>query len=823
MNQEVSQIARLPEGLRQRQQWCIAGPDKAPYTETNGTLHRAKVNEGPWLSFDKACELAIKHSANIGYILSKDDPYTCVDLDIKDANSKDKHGNPLPQTMWTTPSQLDWYRGIVLASNSYAELSTSGKGIHVWVEADLGEGRRGKGVEVYSQERFIICTGNSISDISYQNLFGVTVPHPKHSDPKPIAQRQALIESIVAEFGKEDVKIDLVEVDQKQPDDVIWERARTASNSDKFIDLCKGDWKKWNFPSQSEADLALMSMFTFYTESNEQCRRMFRQTELGKRDKAVKNDVYLNRTLKIIRGRQENEKKAEVKIDEAFMKLKQELNEADAGGVPQGNTQAETGTVKPNFGALIERMQQRVVDEGTQEEKLMQSLPPAPEVDGLNWPPGVVGAIATFIYHSAPRPVKEVAIAAALGFMAGVCGKTYVHGQTGLNMYIILIARSGIGKEALHSGISYIMRNLGNRTPVGQEFVMFTDFASGPALMKACNEFQSFINVSGEWGRKLKRLAQEDGRDGAMAQLRTVMTNLYSKSGPASIVGGINYSNKDNNVAALDGINYSMVGETTPGTFYESLTPSMMEDGFLSRFNIIEYKGDRPERNEHPQTEMNDDFANHLASIVINSRKLMEQHKHIDVNMDPVAKKLLDDFNDKCDNMIRSAGDDETVRQMWNRAHLKAIRVACLLAVGDNFVNPVVMEQHAQWALELLSKDIETMSSKIQGGDIGLDDDSRLKKLVTLLAEYAKGKVSASYGIDKRLIDQGIVPRRFLQMRTAQVNSFVKHRLGSTAALDQTIKTAIDNGIIMEVDKNKLIDNYNSFGRCFRIITLPKV
>lgn len=66
------------------------------------------------MSFDKACELAIIHSANIGYILSKDDPYTCVDLDIKDANSKDKHGNPLPQTMWTTPSQLDWYRGSYL-------------------------------------------------------------------------------------------------------------------------------------------------------------------------------------------------------------------------------------------------------------------------------------------------------------------------------------------------------------------------------------------------------------------------------------------------------------------------------------------------------------------------------------------------------------------------------------------------------------------------------------------------------------------------------------------------------------------------------------
>ncbi|MGK2912621.1 MAG: hypothetical protein ACSLE1_22910 [Sphingobium sp.] len=202
--------------------------------------------------------------------------------------------------------------------------------------------------------------------------------------------------------------------------------------------------------------------------------------------------------------------------------------------------------------------------------------------------------------------MPEVAITAALGLMAGICGKVWVIPKSGLNLYVVLVARSGIGKEALHSGIADLVSACLLHSPVAGNFVDFTEYASGPALIKALSQNQCFVNVSGEIGRRF--LAMSSTKESSMRTLRTQLTNLYTESAPNSIAGGISYSSQENNVESMKGVAFSLIGETTPGTFYECLTPAMMEDGFMSRFLVIEYIGDRPEKNpaqvEHPPQKL---------------------------------------------------------------------------------------------------------------------------------------------------------------------------------------------------------------------------
>lgn len=809
---EGAAFLHLPLELKHRHQWCLAGPDKAPYLIGPSGLYHASPVSGDYLDFTTATEHAAYHQCGIGYILQADDPYTCIDMDIKDIESKYKDGTGYPKELWTSRQALNFYSGVIQFAQSYAEISGSGKGVHIWVKGDIGAGRRGKGIEVYSRQRFIVCTGVPVSELQYDILNGVVIPKVIQNVPLPINNGDLILQNLTSELGlAENKQIELIEVDADLSDTDIWRQAATAGNSEKFVELCKGNWKQYNFESQSEADLALMSIFTFYTKSNAQCRRLFRQTILGIRKKAIMNDTYLDRTLQLIRTRQGKEKDLQ---DHGATIATALMNNI----APPPRTQPiQLEGINPIVSDYIQHAVDHTMH--TASEPVTIDYTP-PQAEGLEWPPGLVGAIAGFIYQSAPRPVKEVAIVAALGLMAGITGKAYNVGQTGLNLYVILIARSAIGKEAMHSGIGHILRSSCGH--VISQFVKFTDYASGPALTKAVGEgFGSFVNVSGEWGRKLQRIA-EDRRDGPMQQLRTVMTHLYQKSGNASVVGGLGYSNKEHNVDSVNAVAYSMIGETTPGTFYDSLTQTMMDDGFLSRFNIIEYMGERPPENKNQIMQVPQQISDTLKQIAIHCTELIGSPSNIAIQVQhsEVSEKMLSDFNDECDDKIRQAGTDESIRQIWNRAHLKAVRVAGVLAASDNHASPLISEVHANWAILLIKKDAAAMLSKIEGGDIGIDDTSRFRKLQGVFEDYLKGKVPPSYKLDARMIGDGIVPRKYLQGRTGQVRCFLNYRMGATLALDHTLKTSIDSGYIMEVSRDKVVELYGYHGRCFRVLDL---
>ena len=665
-------------------------------------------------------------------------------------------------------------------------ISRSGKGAHIWVKALLGNGLKRKQVELYDRERFIICTGHTVTGLKYSISEGVAAISDYEIGSFKINSRQDYITQLSTQMrvtNERKPNFQLVEKSEVYSDAEVMEFACRADNNEKFEQLCRGEWVEMGYPSQSEADLALMSMFAFYSESNEQCRRLFRYSKLGKREKAVKDDKFLNFTLKLIRARQADEMLVEVNLEKQSEALAAQLKDAEVKTIIENGPEVEVN-------------------------------------DGLEWPPGFAGRLAKALYETAPRPVKEVSIVAALGFLAGFAGKAYNIPGSGLNVYIILVARSAIGKEAMHGGIGLLLNQLAFSLPGIHNFVSFNDFASGPALAKACAEQHSFINISGEWGRKLKRLAVEDRGDGPMQQLRTVMTNLYQKSGPSSVVGGMNYSDKEKNIAAVSGVSYSMIGETTPRTFYDSLTDSMMEDGFLSRFTIVEYTGDRPAANKNVKKQIDDDIVEWLAESFVQAHGLLDRHMVQDVEFSEGSRNLFDRFDIECDNKINET-TDEGRRQMWNRAHLKAMRIAALLAVADNYIQPLISEVHAEWALALIRRDITVMTRRMNEGDIGSTDSVREKKLLAVLRDFYKKGPSKSYNVPEQMVKDRVVPRRYLQMRINRVSCFAEHKNGTTYCLDTCIKMLIDNGYLMELDKKTSIEKYGGQGRCFRIINIP--
>lgn len=794
--------SNFPPEILARPQWLLAAPDKkgglkVPKTvDAYDRLVDGKSDDpSTWLSFEAAAESAIEHGLGLGYVLHRDDPFVCVDFDVKNA------ANEEDPAKWTSAESLARMQMLVQDLASYTELSTRRQGVHVWVRAEFsGDGVKRSGVEIYCTGRFMSCTGLVVNRL-------------------PVVDRQEEINLMLANVraAEQQTRASALDLtDEEELDDAeLLRRASTAENSEKFNELWAGRWDQYGYPSQSEADLSLMSMLTFYSANDEQCRRLFRHSALGGRSKAIDNDKYLNFTLRLIRGRQAKEALREEQVRQVAENMLASLREGAKAYVNGAQAPAPVPLPPPTEPAGGPPQAQAAPAPPP------PTLPPGQPVGSLQWPPGAAGAIAQFIYSSAPRPVPEVAVVAALGWLAGVCGKAWTIPGSGLNVYMILVARSAIGKEAMHSGIGALVARIREGVPSADGFVDFNDFASGPALAKACALKSSFVNVAGEFGHKLKRMAHSESGtgEGPMRQLRTVMTNLYQKSGPSSIVGGITYSSKDNNVASVSGVAFSMIGETTPSTLYESLTEGMMEDGFLSRFTIVEYTGNRPPANPNPVRFPDNALAAHCQALCLQATTLINNHQRCDVRRTLEAAQLMDAFDLECDANI-NASQDESWRQMWNRAHLKMCRIAALLAVADDPMAPTISQAHTEWALMLIRRDIQTMRHKLDEGDIGVTDASREKKLLAVISDYLTAPVPDSYGIPGRMVVDGIVPRKYLQVRTRVVSSFNQHRLGATMALDLAIKSLIDSGYIQEMEKAKVMTEYAFAGKSYRVLQL---
>jgi len=197
-------------------------------------------------------------------VLQASDPFTCIDLDVKDNHSVTNTGARWPKHKHTPQRDLQFYSSVVTLSGSYCELSASGKGVHVWVKGKLpgDSGRRSGQLEIYDDARFIVCTGNAVGGLTYNKVCGYVQAVPERVN-RPVAENQKIIDLVLQEIilsGKTpDKQVELVEIEATERDSLVWERAAGAANGEKFIALCEGKWEGNEFPSQSEEQRAVQA------------------------------------------------------------------------------------------------------------------------------------------------------------------------------------------------------------------------------------------------------------------------------------------------------------------------------------------------------------------------------------------------------------------------------------------------------------------------------------------------------------------------------------------------------------------------------------
>lgn len=243
----ITKIDNIPTELKKLKQWvCWDGKDKIPRNPHTGK-NAMSNNSETWGTFKdavKACE-TYKFSG-VGFVFANG--YFGVDLDHCLDN-------------------VDFCDEFVETLQSYAEISQSGNGLHIICKGKLPDkSRRKNNVEMYSEGRYFICTGNLYNE-NYKSVKDCT------ESIKVLYNKFLPIDRPNSPYIKPVVSIDM-------DDQEVIDKARNCKTGYLFNALYTGNWQGM-YPSQSEADMAFCNQLAFWTQRNEeQIDRIFRSSGL---------------------------------------------------------------------------------------------------------------------------------------------------------------------------------------------------------------------------------------------------------------------------------------------------------------------------------------------------------------------------------------------------------------------------------------------------------------------------------------------------------------------------------------------------------------
>jgi len=542
----------------------------------------------------------------------------------------------------------------------------------------------------------------------------------------------------------------------RETNEVVVTRCSTSANGDKFKPLWKGQWQG-TYSSQSEADYALVNMIAFVTPNDDQCRHLFRASGLGQRDKALRDD-YVNTMIGRIRNEQHP---------------------------PVDFSQFKPPTV----------------------QTMLKPVPAEPQEEVV-YPDGLVGEIAQYILDTAIRPIPHVALAGALGLVGGIAGRSYNISHTGLNIYLMLVAGTAIGKEGAAQGINRLVKAVSPKLPAIQQFIGPTEYASGQGMIRQLSQFPCQVAVLSEFGHTLKRISRPDA-NGADIMWRKTLLDVYNKSGAADVLGSMVYSDTGKNTPAVNAPCLTLLTESSPASLYEGLDEQSIEVGLVPRFLLIECGNKRPPSNPNAFLPPGDPLISKIEILAHRCLSMEANGTHQAVGILPAAATLLADFDVEVDQYINEQNDD-SVRQIWSRSHLKALRVCALLAVGLGIDIPGVTAESAQWAIDLVRQDAKSMLRRF-GEGVGGGDPVQLARLRHVM-------VKAVQDTSSRVMKQhNVVTHRQLTQRVYALTCFRQDRRGAGEALRRALQVLIDGGEVVQLSPQDVKQHFNTTAKCYML------
>ena len=767
----------IPDELKKINRWCAVDDSEeigkkrrpiCPYTYAKDeTIKLLRVTD-KLFSFKEVVDKTI--TENIGIFIPEG--YIVIDSDALD------------RFRISSDEKKIWAKDIInylKTCQTYTEFSASGKAFHSWYKLPSGmkfKGFKYRNFQIMVAGQFVATTGNILEYMDKRFTF-------------PIQEDEELIKHYLSLAGKDEIDSNLLATSPTAnlEDQELLNKLFSAENGQKAKDLYSGNWQEY-YPNEegtgSSADMGLIAMFLSYTRDKGQIKRLFLSSTLAQRASVKrKGNAYITRTVERALFVKEREEK-------------QALQQVDF---------EELAKLKPVQGSAVPKLE--IVESRN-------------KVDGILVPREVCPILhdtCNYLYEASTIPIHETSFLAALTFFAGTLGRSYDVVGNGLNLYILFLARTGMGKEEIKNGVDDLWTTCREAIPALDQYYGASDYASGQALLKALSEHPCKLAVFNEFKEIIRKM--KDTRNPANAKLKTVMLDVFSKSDKNKKYNGTAYADIAKNVGIIDSPCFTFIGDSVPAEIYESLDSSLIFDGLLGRMLIFEYNGTRPTMNYNKREQMPLNLKEKIVEVLKIAHDANISRKVIQVQ----GVNELEEFGQYCNDKFNHSENSEIESSVWGRAHAYSLKIAALLAVLNGHIQPVIGRDQANFAVDLVSRAFRNLLDKFDQGEIGSAFGTGRSHYLRIMQEWinAKPEFRKKYQNCSQALmetDNPVVPIGYLRRRLSQVAYFSKHPRGHKFASDEMQRILQDEEVIGILDPEIAKNRYNTNVRSTLLVLL---
>lgn len=373
-------------------------------------------------------------------------------------------------------------------------------------------------------------------------------------------------------------------------------------------------------------------------------------------------------------------------------------------------------------------------------------------LDDLTNPGGLVEDMINWIVSSSSRPSRTLALAAVLPTVAALIGPGYASDgeyDTRVNLYTVSLAPSGYGKT---HALTQIQRLFMAADGVFDKYRAPERIASATGLRKILETHNSVVTLIDEFGGFMSSINSKSGGEHQIAIARD-LRDYYSKSS-TSFLGAASASGKTPEIKHPC---LCLHGASTPGQFWQATQRESGEDGLLARFMLFNVTGDKPERikPEVRPTDIPQWILEKMAKVAgIDVAKTRGNLSGMVVLPKSGAKpkiiKFSPDANDLRNTIIHSLEEREKKvrdedRPYFNRIMENAVKIAMIVAVGHDPVNPVISEAIFEWAVSVSWTCAASMMEQVAQNVAENSREANSNKIAAIIRSGKARGVTKSY------------------------------------------------------------------------------